>query len=90
MAIESDDESAAHASHDAETQSDSSAFPHLKQHTPDAQKVAWSNFVLQRNAGAYSEREREMYEVVGTDEMTIKNLERRNVKKGPDAGTEGR
>jgi hypothetical protein len=84
------DESDAHLNNDAETQSDSSKYPHLKQHTPDSQKLAVSNFVLRQNAGAYSEREREMYGEVGNDEVQIKDLDQRHVKKSPDCGSKGR
>lgn len=84
------DDSDAHNASDAETQSDSSKYPHLKQHTPDSKKVSWSNFVLRANRGAYSEREYRMYEEVGSSDIEIKNLDKRAVKKGPDAGSTGR
>lgn len=86
-----DDESNAHNAADARSdQSDKSKYPHLKQHTPDKQKEAWAKQCLQQNRGAYSEREYNMYEEVGTSDITIANLENRHVKKGPDCGSTGR
>lgn len=86
----SDDSDAHNADGAKSDQSDSSKYPHLKQHTPDAQKVKHSNECLQVNRGAYSEREYRMYEEVGTSDITIKNIDNRHIKKGPDCGSTGR
>ncbi len=53
-------------------------------------KLAWANKCLQANRGAYSEREYNMYEEVGTSDITIAYLDKRTVKKGPDCGSTGR
>lgn len=85
------DESDAHNAADAKSdQSDSSAYPHLKQHTPDKDKLRWANQCLQANRGAYSEREYNMYEEVGTSDIPIANYDKRFAKKGPDCGSTGR
>lgn len=39
------------------------------------------------NVGAYSERQRKE---AGSEEIPIKNLDKRFIKKGPDAGIKGR
>lgn len=51
---------------------------------------AYAKFVLQNNAGAYSEREREMYSRMAQEEPAIKNYDERHVKKSPNLGTKGR
>lgn len=85
------DESDAHNAADAKSdQSDNSKYPHLKQHTSDKDKLAWSDHCLQVNRGAYSEREYKMYEEVGTSDITIANYDKRFAKKGPDCGSTGR
>lgn len=85
------DESDAHNAADAKSdQSDTSKYPHLKQHTPDAKKLEWADKCLQVNRGAYSEREYNMYEEVGTSDIYIKNLENRHVSKTADEGKTGR
>lgn len=85
------DESDAHNAADARSdQSDKSKYPHLKQHTPDKEKLSWADYCLQVNRGAYSEREYNMYEEVGTSDIPITNLDKRTVKKGPDCGSTGR
>lgn len=89
--VDSYDESDAHNAADAASdQSDTSKYPHLKQHTPDAKKLAWADQCLQKNRGAYSEREYNMYEEVGTSDIWINNLDKRHVSKSADEGKTGR
>lgn len=56
----------------------------------DSEYLSKLNFCLRQNRGAMSEREVKYYEMLGASDNQIKNVEQRAVKKGPEAGYEGR
>ena len=60
-------------------------FPAL---TPE-QEDKRAKFCLNANRGAYSDRELKNFGYAANDDMPIKNLEERHVKKNPELGSKG-